>query len=459
MKKIIFLLFTFYLTTTLGQSLSYTATASYAYINCNIGQGYNCSNGRINYIFSGASGQDQMPTPGNPSITKVYNNIPFASSYTFSATGGTCLINNGGSVQVLPSPSSATQTIGNLIQNSNTNLLLSGCFGYASFGGFNPNNMSMQNLGSTSTVCAGEQLNMVALPAGYPPEAYNWQYSIDNQATWVTVPKKLINGISTNNTTTSNFSIYDIFGADHINHFGDIYFRIGYNGRPFSANTIKINYSPCAPLVSNVDYVGPNCNGDDIQKLDIYFKDPLDASKNESLYQLYVRETANNTGIIKTTPFMLVSDVTYSSITKVYSYSNFSSFSSLENGREYEIIYQTQVKHPTDPNPSIKILRGILVGPKPFVYREPEPLTFKIKADNPACYNGKVDITIEADGGTPPYYYDNLNGETEIDNGISQIKRIQFDTSDINKKTVTIQQVESKEYNIKVTDSNDCIEH
>ncbi|MFB9110661.1 hypothetical protein ACFFVK_18910 [Flavobacterium gyeonganense] len=86
------------------------------------------------------------------------------------------------------------------------------------------------------------------------------------------------------------------------------------------------------------------------------------------------------------------------------------------------------------------------------------PLTFNVRAYNPKCNNDKVDLTIEADGGTPPYFYNNLNGETEIINGVTQVKKIQFDPSDKNKKTVTIQQAELKEYNIKVTDSNNCIE-
>ncbi|MEO7976514.1 hypothetical protein [Flavobacterium sp.] len=447
MKKFIGIFFIFNLTTTLGQTLSYTATASYNYVTCT-GSGLNCSTSYINYSFSGASGQDQILNSSNPTITKVYSNIPLAGSYTFSSSGCYCLYNNG-TVQVLPVPSSGTQSIGNLIQNNNANLLLSGCFGNAFFSGFKPNNVSVQNLGSTSTVCAGEQLNMVALPAGYPPEAYNWQYSIDNQVTWVTVPKKMINGISTNNTTTSNFTIYDIFGADHINHFGSIYFRIGYTGRPFSASSIKINYSPCAPLVTNVDFVGPKCNGDGIQKLDIYFKDPLDASKNESLYQLYVRETTNNTGIIKTTPFMLVSDVSYSSISKVYSYTNFSSFSSLENGREYEIIYQAQVKHPTNTNPAIKILKGFLVGSNPFRYREPDPLKFEIKkADNPKCPDDFVEVAISVEGGTGDYKFYVDGNEKTNPKPIKEVDEYYhirgLVPTDINS--------------IKVMDENNCIE-
>lgn len=320
-----------------------------------------------------------------------------------------------------------------------------------------PNNLSISNLGTTD-VCAGEMLNLAATPGGFHNYVYHWQYSLDGQITWNDVPEKVLNGQNMTNTETTRFAIYDLLGNDHKNHFGPIDFRIGYNqDRMLSSNTIQINYNPCAPIVTDVDFKGPECSGDVIQKLEISFDSPLDAIKGESLYQLYAKETVNNTGIIKTTPMFLVSDVTYPANTKTYSYSNISNFASLENGREYEIIYQAQVKHPTDP--SIKILKGVLVGSKPFTYYDPSPLTFKIKAANPMCHDDKVDITIEANGGIPPYYYDDLNGETEMINGASQIKRIQFDASDINKKTVVIPQAEVKEYNIKVTDANKCIEH
>jgi hypothetical protein len=319
-----------------------------------------------------------------------------------------------------------------------------------------PNDLAISNLGTTE-VCAGEMLNLVATPAGFHNYVYHWQYSLDGQHTWNDVPEKVVGGHNMNNTEVSRFSIFDLLGQDHKNHYGPIYFRIGYNqDRIFSINTIQINYNPCAPTVTNVQYKGPNCGGEGIQKLEITFDRALDTDKDENLYQLYIRETINNSFPIKSTPMFSVSNVTYPSGSKIYSYSNISNFTSLESGREYEVFYQAQVKHPIDA--SIKILKGVLVGSEPFTYYDPKPLTFKVRAENPKCHDDEVDITIEADGGTLPYYYDHLNGETEIVNGVTQVKRIQFDASDKNKKTVTIQQAELKEYNIKVTDSNNCIE-
>ena len=451
MKKITFLFFIFSLTTSLGQGLSYSATASYNYVTCT-GSGLNCSNSSINYSFSGATGQDQILNSSNPTITKVFNNIPLSSTYTFSSSGGYCIYNNS-TIQVFQSPSSNTHSIGDLIKNSNANLLISGCFGSAFFSNFKPNNMIIQNLSANNDVCAGEKLNLAALPAGYPPEAYNWQYSLDNQLTWITVPQKLINGISTNRSPNSNFSIYDILGADHINYFRVIYFRIGYPGRPFSANTIKINYIPCAPLVTDVDFKGPDCYGDIVKSLSVTFNDKLDSAIGEQLASISVVDITNESKIF----IQVTGSISYPEGTKKYTFPS-SSFQQLETGHTYKIKYQAQIPNPA--NPSNPIMKGFLYSPVAFnfEYKEPKPLTFKIKSDNPACHDGKVDIIIEADGGTPPYYYDNLSGETEIINDKTEIKRIQFEPSDNNKKTVTIQQTELKQYNIKVTDANKCIE-
>ena len=483
MKKIILLFFVFCFSKSLGQDLYYKIEV----LHYNMGSSYSYTGG-----FSGCDENTYVWNLGGqnynsgdvyfsktfPTLKTTNLTIPVRSNYTLTSKGNChCVQNQATSgictkniIQQINENSSSYN--GFLSTNDGINKGIAGGyalgpnqghpFGIIIIQKITPIGITVNRI-QTAPVCAGEAIELQALvpstTQNFPDVAYHWQYSLDNEITWTDVPNKIVNGVTINDTKVSNFTMYDVLGDDHINYFRDIYFRIGYPGRPFSANTIKINYIPCAPLLTDIDYAGPNCSGDVIQKLDLYFKDALDSSKNESLYQLYVRETANNTGIIKTTPFMLVSDATYPSANKVYSYSNFSSFSPLENGREYEIIYQTQVKHPTDPNPSIKILRGVFIGPKPFTYREPEPLTFKIKADNPACHDGKVDIIIEADGGTLPYFYDDLNGETEIINNVPRIKRIQFDPSDKNKTTVTIQQIELKEYKIKVTDSNDCIEH
>lgn len=325
-----------------------------------------------------------------------------------------------------------------------------------------PNNLSVTNLSQKTEVCAGEMLDLAATPAGFHKEVYHWQYSLDNQITWKDVPEKKINGLDITNVKTSNFTIYDILGDDHVNHFGPIDFRIGYGGgsltpinyssyqndgpsRPFSINTISINYIPCAPVLTDVNYKGPKCNGDDIQKLEVTFDRPLDASKGESIYQLYVKETANNTAPIKTLPMFSVTDITYPDDSKIYSYSNMSQFPSLESGREYEIIYQAQVNHPLDA--SKKIPKGVMVSAKKFTYNEPAPLKFEIKkADNPKCVDAEVEIAIDVKGGTENYkfYVDGIltTATKNQTDGFYYIKGL-FPTAT---------------NNIKVMDENNCIE-
>jgi hypothetical protein len=95
----------------------------------------------------------------------------------------------------------------------------------------------------------------------------------------------------------------------------------------------------------------------------------------------------------------------------------------------------------------------------PFYYQPPEPLTFVVSKTTPICLDGVGALTITASGGTIPYYYDDLNGETETVNGITTVKRIIFNENDEEQKTVTIANLPSTiPYKIKVTDYNNCID-
>ena len=316
--------------------------------------------------------------------------------------------------------------------------------------GLKPNNITINNL-STTDICAGQQIQLACFLKGFPAEVYHWQYSFDNQVSWIDIPNKIINGLNINNTETTKFSIYDILGNDHLNHFGKIFFRIGYSDRPVSNNVIEINYSACGPTVSEVSFEGPGCNGDIVKSLSVTFNEKLNSAVEEKLASISVVDINNDSKI-----FMQVNGpISYPDDTKKYTYT---SFQQLENGHTYRIKYQAQIPNPNDA--SKPIMRGVLYSPEEFnfIYTEPQPLTFKINAENPVCNNDKVDITIEASGGTPPYYYDHLNGETEIIDGVSQVKRIRFDSSDINRTTVELKDLELKKYNIKVTDTNKCIE-
>ncbi|MBB1194059.1 hypothetical protein DNC80_10335 [Flavobacterium sp. SOK18b] len=96
---------------------------------------------------------------------------------------------------------------------------------------------------------------------------------------------------------------------------------------------------------------------------------------------------------------------------------------------------------------------------KSFTISSPTNLEFTVSANNPLCNNGGTNLIIEAIGGSPPYFYDDLEGTTELINGETKIKRIQFNPSDELSNQVSIPLLNTKSvYTIKVTDSKFCIE-
>ncbi|WP_163400417.1 hypothetical protein [Flavobacterium fluviatile] len=423
MKKLYFLLFFCFFLNGFGQTPTYTFTYSIDFFG-DLGCPSNYSAGDYYCSFNGYVDRDILPDPviGNVKTKFVtYTNVPsnlnqsnFELTFHCECEDEESYYNPPRQERIYLFP------VGNFIENglySFTSMICPIRFYNADI---KPNNLSINNIGSKTEVCAGEMLNLAVTPDGFHKEVYHWQYSLDNKATWKDVPAKKVNGLDITNVKTSNFTIYDILGDDHVNHFGPIDFRIGYGGgsltpinyssyhndgpsRPFSTNTIRINYIPCAPVVTDVNYEGPKCNGDAIQKLEISFDRPLDASKGESIYQLYIRETTNNASPIKTTPMFSVGNVTYPDDSKIYSYSNFLQFSGLENGREYEVMYQAQMNHPFSTE---KIPKGLMVSAKKFTYNEPAVLKFEIKkADNPICFGDLAEVSIAVTGGTGDYKF------------------------------------------------------
>jgi hypothetical protein len=471
MKKIILLLFVFSFSKNLGQDLyykievlDYSMSSSYSYVGgfsgCNDNT-YVWNLGGQNYNSGDVSFSKTSPTFKTTNLT-----IPARSNYTLTSKGNcNCVQNQATSgictknvIQQINQNSSSFN--GFLNSNDGINKGITGGyalgpnqghpFGIIIIQKITPIGITVNRI-QTTPVCAGEAIELQALvpstTQNFPDVAYHWQYSLDNEVTWIDVPNKIVNGVGINDTKVSNFTMYDILGADHINYFRDIYFRIGYPGRPFSANTIRINYTPCTPILTDVNYEDPKCNGDDIQKLELTFDRPLDATRGESLYQLYAKETVNNEAPIKELAMLSVSNITYPSDSKIYSYTNMSQFSSLESGREYEIIYQAQVNHPLDS--SIKIPKGVMVSAKKFTYKQPAPLKFEIKkADNPLCTNDLAEVSIAVTGGTGDYkfYVDGVEKTNpkpvkETD-GYYHIRGL----------------IPTATNNIKVMDENNCIE-
>jgi hypothetical protein len=320
------------------------------------------------------------------------------------------------------------------------------------------------------TICSGAQLEIFATIPNknpivdaenyYPSEAFHWQYSL-NKETWIDVPEYIIkNGVSTKNnsynTPKLTSSMDEILGSNHKDFYNKIiYFQLGCNiytvlndpdrGYPYQTNTsyadldYGVLYLPCTPIVDgDITLKTPDCSYQKIKEIKIPFDRDLEEGEE-------LRDMSLYNDIIPGTPLKTInSSVIYENKTFFFPIEDIT----LIPKANYQIKYVAYKNN----KPTAASFSNF------FEYNTPPALTFKVNADNPICHDDKVDIIIEADGGTPPYYYDHLNGETEIVNGITQVKKIQFDPADKNKKTVTIQQAELKEYNIKVTDSNNCIE-
>lgn len=475
MKKIILLLFIFYFKNLFGQT--YTATVLYkgepARTCSGTGSNPTCICNPTRYIWQLKSGSTVLKSGSLSSTTSgslVINDIPLKDSYDLSINSF-CIGNNGG---MCPPDANGVLTKDRImcsIRNNCDGITLANCAGYVSLQQFRPvglsvnthkpwtavyNNTGIQ-IGSTfPEICSGEDLQLYAIPGiapnKFPAGVYHWQYSLDNKMTWVDVPSQpgAPYGVENkfNFTPSPNLTMENILGPSHVDYFGkEISFRLGYNSiNPFTG-VVTIKYSACAPVIKDRKFVGADCNNDGVKSITAYFDRNLTEGETLSPLHIIPYPTTNPTPIHFPQP--PVTNLQFDPLSGYYAYS----FIIPEGGRlenkNYVIEYQSQLN---------TVPRGTLKLDIPFLYKNPAPLTFKISSENPNCHDGTVDINIEADGGTPPYYYDNLNGETEIINNVSEIKRIQFDVLNPYKKTVTLEQLEPKEYSIKVTDNNKCIE-
>ncbi|MDR7212134.1 hypothetical protein [Flavobacterium piscis] len=381
---------------------------------------------------------------------KTFPNVTSFNSFNFSLDANT---------SVEPCSSAQDECIRNTSVSSSSadlikypHLQLGGCDFMVGISEFKPN-VTIKNLDTKTPteICSGTQLSLAAFPAGFPDEAYHWQYSIDNQLTWIDVPLK-INEKTTNNIAITNFHMEELLGVNFQNyHEKQIYFRLGYeNNRNFTA-PLSLKYSSCAPTINKIDYIGPICSGDNVNNVTVTFSRNLLDGEEIRYFQL--RAVNPNTDIPVGTPGISLPSFTNDDprnglitkfdekMTGVFSYT-FKNFSGLNPNATYQVQYQAFQNNLT---------RGITTSPvqQNFRYEEPEPLTFKIiKADNPKCINDPVEISIAVTGGNDEYrfYVDGIEKTNpkpikEAD-GYYHIKGL----------------IPTAINNIKVMDANGCIE-
>lgn len=293
---------------------------------------------------------------------------------------------------------------------------------------FKPN-VTISNLDTAnpSEICAESQLNLAGFPAGFPNEAYHWQYSLDNQGTWVDLPAPF------NDKPNNLFTIKEILGASHNQYFHKvIYFRLGYGQNRAFTSPLAITYSPCAPEVKSISYTAPKCNGDAVQDITLTFTRDLKAG--EYLYPFSIVEESKHTNIVYQSPDKVTVFEGLDPLNKTISIKN---VIGLQNGVSYIINYQAY---------DGSINRGILESPA-FTHVEPSVLKYAISNSiQPTCFGGSDgSIEIQLLSGTAPYhfYQDNIEVTPTLENGKYNLRGLS---------------AKSGGYHIKVTDTNGCIE-
>lgn len=300
-------------------------------------------------------------------------------------------------------------------------------------------NVSIKNIDTSnpSVICAGFQLGLAAFPTellpnnapDFPAEVYHWIYSLDNKQTWIQVPQ-YINGEKTNDRPTTNFSIQQLLGDNHINYFNKtIYFNLAYG----NATSLAIKYSPCAPIAENVVYTPPKCNDDNIEKIDVFFD--RNFVPGEDFSTIYVVNSNPLKGTIHFQNYNINSLALDPRINK-YKYT-FLNPGKLEPGEFYSVKYQGR----KDGNNT-----GSLQSTSaPFQYTNPQKLSFTISnQQNPSCVGGNDGfIEIAIISGTSPFHF--YKNNTEV-------------IPDVSNGKYYIRNLTEGNYDISVTDVNGCID-
>lgn len=335
--------------------------------------------------------------------------------------------------------------------------------GHITIQNFFPNDLLITRMDKASTdILAGEQIRLQATtPTAhttslFPDFVYNWQYSTDGGISWESVPDKLVNGLKINKTNNTVFTMQEMLGDAHTSVFGPIAFRLGYGtGNRTFTNILHFNYKAGAPVVTGVEYVAPKCSGDAVTSLDVYFDRKLEPG--ESIWPLQIIRYPK---IAQDQPKLsqdVVTNLVYDPIKGKYKHSfiiSSATDSKLINNTAYAVEYQGMVNG---------VGRGYLLSEQPFVYQDPEALTFSVAPTDPLCHNGEGGLTLNVKGGSGVYSY-SVDGGTPIPFTVTTVE-----TSTTTNNITTVSRSASqpitlpitdakKSYKIKITDEHGCIE-
>jgi hypothetical protein len=261
---------------------------------------------------------------------------------------------------------------------------------------------------------------------GFSSDIYNWWYTASDN-----VEKLLPSAFQ----GLSNFDITleDIFVQDAPQYYNqNIKFKIKYCQT--ETKPIIFNFVSCSPQLDPLIPPHPedqSCSNKEDGQVTFYFNRPLEKGETYLFSRTLINPDGTDGPITSTG-----SDIDAIKMTTPLSYT----WKDIKQGK-YKFFYQTYLNGN---------LRSKVDGINPFKIGSPVALksTFEIPK-NPLCHDGNGSVTIVANGGTAPYYYI-LDNATENING-----------QDVPKKTsisVPIQGLTEGNHNIKVVDSNDCIQ-
>ena len=340
------------------------------------------------------------------------------------------------------------------------------CFGEVSVKNFFPNGLVISKPGynpyatgvyTPPEILAGETFDLIATTPSvnttmlFPDFVYHWQYRPEGSQSWEDVPNTVINTFKTNNTPRPIFTMRDLPWAP----FGAIDFRLGYgpDDRAFTA-VYRIIYKPGAPVVTNIEYVPPKCSGNAVTSIDVYFERDLIPEESFSLFRIIPFPKKSGDAVRFSQPE--ITTLIYDPVKDQYKYSFIipTSNNTLENNKKYVVEYQAALNG---------VPKGTMAETQPFVYQDPEPLTFSIDPTDSLCHDSAGGLTINVKGGSGEYNY-SLDDGAEIPFTVTTLETSTTvdNITTISRKasqpiTVTITDAK-KSYKIKVTDVHGCTE-
>lgn len=474
MKKIILLFFVLILSPkTFGQNPTYTMTLSYQTQNLsgcttNLCSGcekferlWKMGNYVLPYNETGfANVLAKYPYNNNLNITQINISIP-ENNYTvfyFTNYSEKCLMQSNQPVDCVKRQTLDAKSQGELYESAVAPLTVTNsCFGIVKVLSYKPNmtlnapakyqitytNEELKNYilygiplpERGATVCSGELIELTTSPLGFKRGTYNWQYKIKG-GTWKNFKYKNVNNTETTYVAKPTFTIADILNTEDENYTGFIDIRLGSGQNAPFTSVVKLYYSPCTVVIKDRKYVAPDCSGDPVKSIVAYFDRDLETNETLSPFQIipYPKQTGDPIRFAQNA----VTSLVYDPETKWYKYSFIIPENEKLENRNYTIEYQSQVNG---------VPRGTLISDEPFLYKEPDPLTFEIKkATNPLCTDETVEIAIEVKGGTENYKF-------YVDGILTTATKNQTDGFYYIKGLIP-----TAINNIKVMDKNNCIE-